>query len=131
MSEKKRVLLIEDDESVLKATKRLLQALDCEVVTATNFIDGRGRMNEGTYALIISDNQMPIGSESRPYQTAGIELLAHAALDAKHKGTPLVLYTGASNAQTMDALKHIGAHYMHKPSPDFAKVIGKLLEQKS
>lgn len=131
MTDKKRVLLVEDDEMMLRATRRHLQTIGCDVVTAINYLDGRARLDDGRYALIISDNKMPIGMEIQTHKTAGIELLAYAAHDARHSGTPLVLYTGDDSDQTMDALKHIGAHYLYKPSPNFAEEIGKFLEPKA
>lgn len=130
MTDKKRVLVVEDEDYVLSGIKRLLETMDCEVVEATNYIDGRARLDDGTYALIISDNGMPIGQEERKHRTAGIELLAHAAHDSRHKGTPFVLHTGDDTDKTRRAAEFIGAHYVQKGSPGFADKISELLKQK-
>lgn len=130
MTDKKRVLVVEDEDYVLAGIKRLLEAMSCEVVVATNYIDGRARLDDGAYALIISDNGMPIGQEQRKHPTAGLEFLAHAARDSRHKGTPLVLHTGDDSDRTKHAAGHIGAQFILKGNLDFAHNIRELLKKK-
>lgn len=127
MTDQKRVLLVEDDESLLRSTKRLLGTMGYKVDTATNYIDGKAMIDANAYALIISDNKMPISNEPRPYPNAGIELLAYAWFDEKHKGVPLVLYTGDESDKLKADLAELGAHYLHKPTTEFVTTIHKLM----
>ncbi len=130
MTSQKRVLLVEDDKSVLESTKRLLVLMGHQVDTATNYIDGQALLNKNTYALIISDNRMPIGQEAQLHATAGIELLAYAWWQEKHKGVPLVLYTGDDSDKLKTDLAEFGAHYLQKPSSEFVDIIRKLMEER-
>lgn len=54
----RRILLVDDEENVLKALKRLLRG-EFEVETFTNPLDALGRLEEAPFDMVISDYRMP------------------------------------------------------------------------
>ena len=57
----RRILVVDDDESVRFVMRRVLRNLDggCEVVTASSGGEALDRVGEGTFDLVITDLRMP------------------------------------------------------------------------
>ena len=90
MSEKIRVLFVDDDENLLRAIKRTLRK-DLDIVVATGAIDGlRALDKNGPFSVLVSDQNMP--------QVDGSTFLAKVK---KHfPNTVRVMLTGNSDQQT-------------------------------
>lgn len=79
-----RILWIDDDQPSTAAERAALEALDIDVVTATNDAEARSRLGNGTYDLLISDIRRGTDKE------AGITFATE--LREKHHGLPIIFY---------------------------------------
>jgi response regulator RpfG family c-di-GMP phosphodiesterase len=57
---KQTVLLVDDEESILKSLKRLLKVLEIEIITAPNGQEALNFLDQYNVSLIISDQRMPV-----------------------------------------------------------------------
>ncbi len=102
------VLLVDDEENVLKALRRLLIDEECEVLTATSGPQGLEILKEkGNVGVIISDQRMP--------EMTGVEFLEQARRVAPY--AMKIMLTGYADVHaTADAINKGRAHrYMTKP----------------
>ena len=89
---KPRILVVDDEQSILSAIKRVLRRAKFEVDTATNGVAALELLSERDYAVIVCDQRMP--------EMSGAEVLSQA-----HKTSPdtyritLTGYTDLSSAQ--------------------------------
>jgi CheY-like chemotaxis protein len=106
MIEKKKLLIIEDDERVLRMYTRRLKKLDLSIVIATNGLDGIKQAFLLQPDLIILDIHMP--------EMSGIEVIKHLRAN---NYTGLVVACSAS-VSAMDTHKtlHAGCNdFIQKP----------------
>ena len=54
-----RILLVDDDESVLSGLKVILEAQEFEVTTASNVIEALIRITSGSFDVVVTDLHMP------------------------------------------------------------------------
>ena len=107
---KHTVLLVDDEEGILKSLKRLLKVLDIDIITAQTGNDALEALRRNRVSLIISDQRMP--------GMTGVELLCESrevAPDAVK-----ILLTGYADVEaTKDAINS-GAirYYFNKPWDD-------------
>lgn len=127
-STQKLILVVEDNESLQKDLRRLLEAYGYSVHTAGNYVDGLGMLQATKYDLIISDNNMPKYSGGPEHAHAGVELLTYASQTDLQRGTPLLMYSGDDGDALERKLKPIGAHYVRKPSSALVPTIQRLLQ---
>ncbi len=121
MTDRKRVLIIDDEPSVLDYLERLLQRLGYEVECTDNGADGLKRAANPGIDLIISDMFMP----GDPCQLELIRRLRECRSDC-----PLVVITGHPSADIMQDCRQIGVNeFLTKPFElSFIKnVLNKLL----
>ena len=57
-----KVLLIDDDLSILKAWQGVLKSEGYEVVTASSAADGLAAANTGNFQVVVTDWKMPDGT---------------------------------------------------------------------
>jgi CheY-like chemotaxis protein len=104
-----RVLLIEDDASVRRLVRRMLERGRHEVTEADNGRAGLDRLGSGVFDLVITDIVMP--------EMDGIELLI--ALRKHHPSLRVIAMSGGSRTGQMDFLgsaEKLGASaVLHKP----------------
>ncbi len=84
------ILLVDDEENILKAIQRLLQESSYEVQTATNAAEALKIIKHNTISVIISDNMMP--------GTLGVDLLAQVKILSPD--TIRILLTGYADLNT-------------------------------
>ena len=107
---KHTVLLVDDEEGILKSLKRLLKVLDIDIITAQTGNEALEALRRNRVSLIISDQRMP--------GMTGVELLCESrevAPDAVK-----ILLTGYADVEaTKDAINS-GAirYYFNKPWDD-------------
>lgn len=100
------MLLIDDDELVLKMTKKLLERRGYHVVTCSSGEEALLKLNQQTFDCMISDVQMP--------GINGMRLLR--AVRDRDLDLPVVLITGNPNLETAASAIEYGAfHYLIKP----------------
>jgi CheY-like chemotaxis protein len=114
MANTKRILVADDDEGNRTALKHYFKSLGYEVDTAANYIGTRELLDTQVYALIVSDNAMPLGGESHVDRTCGLQLLAWAKSAGQNKDTPFVLHTGDDSDRTKKLVAELGGIYRYK-----------------
>jgi DNA-binding response OmpR family regulator len=103
-----RVLLIDDDESILKIIGKALTASDCDVETADSARDAAMLLARGDYDAIISDIRMPNFDGTQLFQ-----FLEKHLPDYKNR---VIFLTGdTGNPATLEFLEKTGAPYLTKP----------------
>jgi len=113
------VLLVDDESSILRALKRTLMPLKCQIFLAESADQALQILDNNDIDLIISDMRMP--------GTNGDKLLAQAAL--KHPDSERIILSGYSDAQaTINAINN-GAisRFILKPWDDdeLVKIVRK------
>ena len=107
---KHTILLVDDEEGILKALRRVFKALDAEVVTRSGGAEGLEYLKDNRVSLIVSDQRMP--------NMTGVEFLTKSMEVAPD--TIRILLTGYADIDaTVEALNS-GAvrYYMNKPWDD-------------
>src|SRR5262245_3787781 len=100
------VLIVDDDEAVLRAYTRLLQQGGYEVVPASHVGEARALLERGQIGVLVTDVLLPDGT--------GFELLEVARRQARP--VPVVLMTGAADVSTVATAFAAGAvRYLRKP----------------
>jgi response regulator RpfG family c-di-GMP phosphodiesterase len=117
------VLVVDDEEQILKALRRLLASIDCEVYTATSGADAIELLDQEEIAVLISDQRMP--------GISGLALLNHAA---KHyPNTVRIMLTGNGDWETAMEAINLGQVFRFVAKPwdhdQFVRVIDDAIEQ--
>lgn len=107
---KHTVLIVDDEESILKSLRRLLKELDANIVTAPNGNEALKILSNARISLIISDQRMP--------GMTGVELLQRSR-DIAPDSVRILLTGYADIDATVDAINS-GAvkYYFNKPWDD-------------
>jgi EAL domain-containing protein (putative c-di-GMP-specific phosphodiesterase class I) len=101
-----RILLVDDEVTLLRATSRLLGQAGYDVVTASNGREALEKLGQGAFDVIVSDISMP--------ELDGIQLLR--AVRADDADVPVILVTGAPDVATAMQAVALGAlQYVTKP----------------
>jgi EAL domain-containing protein (putative c-di-GMP-specific phosphodiesterase class I) len=108
-SEAPSILIVDDDPDLLAAMRRSLQRHGYHVVTSNGGSEALSRLAEETFAVVLSDVQMPgIG---------GVKLLQE--LRARHIDVPVVLMTGDPQFEAVaSAIEHRAFRFLIKPFPE-------------
>lgn len=113
-----RVLLVDDEESILRDYGRLLRARGFSVDTASDGPSGLERLADGVYDVIVSDVSM-IGM-------TGLEFLR--AVRSRDLDTPVVLMTGMPDIDSaVQAIEYGAFRYLLKPAD--TEVLIQVLEK--
>ncbi len=101
-----KVLLVDDDRSVLRSYAALLGRAGSQVETATNGEEALARVGSGDVDVIVSDISMP--------RMDGLEFLR--AVRARDLDVPVILITAAPQLDTaVKAVEYGAMHYLTKP----------------
>jgi len=104
---KKKILIIDDEPSIIKSIEKILKDLPYELQTAQNGSDGIAILKNWTPDLILLDLMMP--------QMSGIEFLKAVKLDPDSPYAVIIL-SGHGNDEEMLQCYQLGAHFfMRKP----------------
>ena len=113
-----RVLLVDDDPAILKATQRVLEAVGHHVVTCSSGSEALALLASQAFDVMLSDLQMP--------GLSGLNLLR--AVREHDLDLPVVLVTGNPEVQTAaDAVEYGAFRYLIKPVPteELTSVVGR------
>lgn len=91
----KTILLVDDDEDVIKYVTRILKKIDCEIISANNGEDGMKMINEFHPDLIILDVLMP--------KNNGINLFLDIKSSEPLKNIPVIILSGVSERSFLRA----------------------------
>lgn len=101
-----RVLLVDDDASVLRFLVSAFTSNHCQVTTASTAEQALDLLGDDPYDLVVSDIKMP--------GLSGLDLLR--AIKGKQPGTPVVLITGLPSVNSaVFGLRHGAYDYLPKP----------------
>lgn len=111
MSEKSKILLIEDNRDMRENTAEILELADYEVITAENGKEGVKKAQEMIPDLIICDIMMP--------ELDGYGVLHLLSKDSKTMAIPFIFLTAKAEKSDMRKGMNLGADdYLTKPYDD-------------
>jgi DNA-binding response OmpR family regulator len=114
---KRRILLIEDEPSIVKMVGKRLEVSGYEVLTATDGQDGLAKARVGRPDAIILDLMLP--------RLSGFEICAALKSDPRYQKVPIIIFTGKGQDMDEKLCRELGAEaYITKPQQSKA-----LLEQ--
>ncbi len=106
MSEKPKVLVIDDEQSIIETLSVLLKKEGFEVLAALSGSEGIERFGEQRPDLVLTDVRMP--------KVSGVDVLE--AIRERDPTTPVVLMTAQASLQSAIQAVNLGAtHYVQKP----------------
>ncbi len=109
MSKNKRILIIDDEQALLIALKKLLQDNKVQVDTAETMDEAISHIKETSYEVIIADIRL-----SGILNQEGLEILRY--VKAHKPGTRVMLMTGYGSPDVMEHAFDLGAdYYFEKP----------------
>lgn len=112
--EKKRRILVAEDEEAMRDLFQRLFSLKYQVDVAENVESGLKKLQENAYDLLVTDIRMPKGS--------GLDLLASAK--SLQSDIEVVMITGAAALETAVESLRLGAYdYLTKPFEDIDKIV--------
>jgi putative two-component system response regulator len=109
LKQKHSILIVDDEDSILNAFKRILADGDYEIHTASNGLEGLNKLHTANrpYSLIISDQRMPVMN--------GVQFFTQAK-DIFPDDVRILLTGYADTAAVIDAINKGGVHlYFTKP----------------
>jgi len=121
--EKKKVLVIDDEQIILDSVKKILGAEDFQVDPAISSRDGLERAMSQDYDLVLTDIRMP--------EIGGMRILRD--IKRSKPALPVVIFTGYATVQSaVQAMKLGAADFVEKPfTPDMLVTTVKKVLQKA
>jgi len=119
-----KILLVDDENSLLEITRRMLERLGYDVVARTSSVEALAKFNSApqNFDLIITDKTMP--------NMTGFDLAQE--IKKTRPDIPIIMCTGFSEEISPDKLENIGlAEIVMKPISNLkiAKIIRKVLDK--
>ncbi|MFQ5689642.1 MAG: sigma-54-dependent transcriptional regulator [Gemmatimonadota bacterium] len=121
MSEKPRILIIDDEQSMVETLSVLLKREGFDVLTALSGEAGLERFEEGTPDLVLTDVRMP--------KLSGVDVLERVR--EKDPTVPVVLITAQASLKSAIEAVNLGAtHYVQKPfkNEELLAILGRALD---
>ena len=108
MSEKKKILLVDDEEDLRKMLKFRLEAVGYDVKEAADGQEGLDKARSAWPDLIILDLMLP--------KIDGYKVCRMLKFDEKHKRKPIIMFTARAQEKDKMIGKEMGADaYITKP----------------
>ena len=112
----KRVLIVEDDEYLLRASEIALRRAGYIVVTAPGGAEGLRLARASTPDLIILDLLMP-----RP---TGLDVLRSLRSESATRSVPVVVVSNSSMQRIVEEVQSLGAEYVTKAELSLRDLVG-------
>ncbi|MBN1360698.1 MAG: response regulator [Sedimentisphaerales bacterium] len=113
-----KILIVDDEVDLVSTVAYRLKFAECEVVTASNGLEGLERAKSEKPDLILLDTNMP--------QMDGHEMLERLRSDEALKHIPVIMLTARCEAQDVaTASAHGVSDYVTKPF-DFGQLMEKI-----
>lgn len=104
--QRRRILVVDDERSVIDSLRLILTEAGFEVLTAENVAQANASISSNTLDLVITDLRLPDGN--------GIDVLTHAKFEAPD--TEVILMTAHGSIDiTIEAIKRGAYYYIEKP----------------
>lgn len=117
--DKKRILIVEDDNFVAEVYSTKLKEMNCEVTLVQNGKDGLAALEAGKFDLILLDILMPV--------MGGIEMLEVMKKNENWKNIPVILLTNVGEKESIEKVRDLGVKsYLIKSHFTPAEVIEKI-----
>ncbi|NQT75574.1 MAG: response regulator [Candidatus Omnitrophica bacterium] len=118
--DKKRILIVDDEDDLRSMLKFRLEALDYDVLDAVDGQEGLDKARSSRPDLIILDLMLP--------KLDGFKVCRMLKFDEKHKHIPIIMFTARAQEKDKQIGKEMGADaYITKPfEPDV--LLGKMKE---
>ena len=102
------ILIIEDDEIMLKAIRNILNKDGHTVSTAKDGKEAFEKLDSGTYDIVITDLMMPYAN--------GLEIVSRIRSDEQKINTGVIIVSSVGNEETITEAFRLGADdYLKKP----------------
>lgn len=116
---KRRILIIDDEPSILKILTRRLELAGYEVFTAADGQEGLGKARAGAPDLILLDLMLP--------KLSDFDVCATLKEDDRYRGIPVIILTAKGQSQDEQICREAGADaYLNKAAT--SSVILKQIE---
>lgn len=103
-----RVLIIEDDDIMLKAVKNILTKAGYEVLTAKDGKEAFEQLEHASYDIVLTDLMMPYAN--------GLEVVSRIRGDATKRHVSIIVVSSVGNEETITEAFRLGADdYLKKP----------------
>lgn len=103
-----RILVVDDDQDILKLAKKVLEMEGHHVFTAVDALNAMDVLTQYSLDLMISDANMP--------QYTGFELISTVRKQEKHKNLSIIMLTGLRERKDVEKAIKAGADdYIVKP----------------
>lgn len=120
MNNKKKILLVDDEQDMVYAVKMQLEASGFKVLTAQDGQEGLDKARKENPDLIILDLMLP--------RIDGYKVCRMLKFDEKYKNIPVIIYTARAQEADEKLGYEVGANaYMTKPF-DPRKLLAKINE---
>jgi DNA-binding NtrC family response regulator len=122
-----RVLVVDDEESILFATREYFEALGFEVHGARELEEAEALLSHVTYSVVIADLRL-----TGIYGTEGLAMVAFVKERCPH--TAIVLLTAYRTPQAEAEARRLGVDSFvqkPKPLPDLAQIVFALLDRRA
>ena len=111
-----KILIVEDDEFLLKMYQKKFSLMGYEVMTAHNGVEGMERMKTEKPNLVLMDLMMP--------KMDGFEMLERVKKDVALKSIPVVVLTNLASDDDKEKVMSLGAaDYIVKSGTTPAEVV--------
>ena len=115
--EKTKILIVEDDEFLLKSVARIISSKGYAALMASNGRDALEIIKNEHPALILSDLRMPVMD--------GLDLLEEVSIE--NPETPVIIFSGVgAKPDIIQAFRSGAWDYITKPIEDFDELIEKI-----
>ena len=105
---KRRVLLVDDEPSIIKLVGKGLEVAGFEVVTAVDGEDGLAKAQLGHPDIIVLDLMLP--------KMNGLQVCAALKQDERYKRIPIIIFSGKGQEMDERLCRECGANaYINKP----------------
>ena len=118
----KKILIVDDEPDILRATKVRLMSFGYEIITASDGNDTVNLIQKDTPDLILLDLRLP--------RMDGDKICAMLKADDKFKHIPIIIFTASNDLNTSKKVKESGADgYLIKPfaQEELRQIIKKFL----
>lgn len=106
MAEKRRILVVDDEDALRTVLSAELNSEGYEVGTAADGMEALDELQKGTYDLVLLDIKMP--------NMNGFEVLK--VIKERHAGTKVIMLTGFADLKNAIESKKLGAEdFVSKP----------------
>jgi DNA-binding response OmpR family regulator len=120
------ILVVEDDEIMLKAIKNILSKDGYNVILAKNGKEAFDKLDNADYDLVLSDLMMPYAN--------GLEVISRLKNDPSKRHISIIIVSSVGNEETITEAFRLGADdYLKKPimAGELLIRIRKLLSNKA